>query len=415
LKGFCELLGVGAVGTVQEDFDQHVMHTYGRFALVFVSGEGCYLQDEQGRRYLDFVAGIATCALGHAHPVLSAAIAEQARTLMHVSNLYYTPQQGALARWLAEHSVADQVFFCNSGAEANEAAIKLARKYGRTVLGIAEPQIITAHRSFHGRTLATVTATGQPKYHKHFYPLVQGFSYVPYNDFAALQAAVSDTTTAILLEPMQGEGGVMPGEAEYFQQVRSLCDENNILLMLDEVQTGMGRTGKLWGYEHLGIEPDLFTIAKALGGGMPIGALCARERFAIFEPGEHASTFGGNPLACAAGLAVCHTLEQENLVANAEVRGLQLAAGLEQLAHRFGHLVKQVRGRGLMQGLVCNEPIAGEIVKQAITKGLLLVTAGADVVRFVPPLIVTSFEIDEALAILEAVLVEMPAPVLGLR
>jgi acetylornithine/N-succinyldiaminopimelate aminotransferase len=403
------------VGTVLEDFDQYVMHTYGRYAQVFVSGEGCYLQDDQGRRYLDFVAGIATCALGHAHPVLAAAIAEQARTLMHVSNLYYTPQQGALARWLAEHSVADKVFFCNSGAEANEAAIKLARKYGRTVLGIAEPQIITAHRSFHGRTLATVTATGQPKYHKHFYPLVQGFSYVPYNDFAALQAAVSDTTAAILLEPMQGEGGVMPGEAEYFQQVRTLCDENNILLIFDEVQTGMGRTGKLWGYEHLGIEPDLFTIAKALGGGMPIGALCAREKFAIFEPGEHASTFGGNPLACAAGLAVCRTLEEENLVANAEARGVQLAAGLERLGHRFGSLVQQVRGRGLMQGLVCNEPIAGEIVKQAITKGLLLVTAGSDVVRFVPPLIVTSFEIDEALAILEAVLAEMAVPVLGLR
>jgi acetylornithine/N-succinyldiaminopimelate aminotransferase len=403
------------VGIVQEDFDHHVMHTYGRFAQVFVSGEGCYLQDDQGRRYLDFVAGIATCALGHAHPVLSAAIAEQARTLIHVSNLYYTPQQGALARWLADHSVADQVFFCNSGAEANEAAIKLARKYGRTVLGVAEPQIITAHRSFHGRTLATVTATGQPKYHKHFYPLVQGFSYVPYNDFAALQAAVSDTTAAILLEPMQGEGGVMPGDAEYFQQVRTLCDENNILLILDEVQTGMGRTGKLWGYEHLAIEPDLFTIAKALGGGMPIGALCAREKFAIFEPGEHASTFGGNPLACAAGLAVCRTLEEENLVANAEARGTQLAAGLERLAHRFGHLVQQVRGRGLMQGLVCHEPIAGEIVKQAITKGLLLVTAGPDVVRFVPPLIVTSFEIDEALAILEVVLAEMPIPVLGLR
>jgi acetylornithine/N-succinyldiaminopimelate aminotransferase len=403
------------VGKVQEDFDQYVMHTYGRFALVFVSGEVCYLQDEQGRRYLDFVAGIATCALGHAHPVLSAAIAEQARTLMHVSNLYYTPQQGALARWLAEHSAADQVFFCNSGAEANEAAIKLARKYGRTVLGIAEPQIITAQRSFHGRTLATVSATGQPKYHKHFYPLVQGFSYVPYNDFAALQAAVSDTTAAILLEPMQGEGGVMPGEADYFQQVRTLCDENNILMILDEVQTGMGRTGKLWGYEHLGIEPDLFTIAKALGGGMPIGALCARDKFSIFEPGEHASTFGGNPLACAAGLAVCQTLEQEQLVANAAARGVQLSAGLERLAHRFGNLVQQVRGRGLMQGLVCHEPIAGEIVKHAITKGLLLVTAGPDVVRFVPPLIVTSVEIDEALAILEAVLAEMAVPVLGLR
>lgn len=401
------------MGTVREDFDQHVMQTYGRFPLVFVSGEGCYLQDEKGHRYLDFVAGIATCALGHSHPVLSAAIAEQARTLMHISNLYYTPQQGALARWLCDHSVADRVFFCNSGAEANEAAIKLARKYGRTVLGIAEPQMITAHRSFHGRTLATVSATGQPKYHKHFYPLVQGFSYVPYNDFAALQGLVSDTTAAILLEPIQGEGGVMPGERAYFQQVRELCDENGILLILDEVQTGMGRTGKLWGYEHLGIEPDLFTIAKALGGGMPIGALCAREKFAIFEPGEHASTFGGNPLACAAGLAVCRTLEQENLVANAEARGVQLATGLERLATRFSHLVQQVRGRGLMQGMVCHTPIATEVVKQAIAKGLLLVTAGPDVVRFVPPLIVTGVEIDEALAILEAVLTEIAVPVLA--
>lgn len=399
------------MSTIREEFDTHVMQTYGRFPIVFVRGEGCYLLDETGRRYLDFVAGIATCALGHAHPVLTEAIAEQARNLLHVSNLYYTPQQGELARWLTRHSVADRVFFCNSGAEANEAAIKLARKYGRTVLGIAEPQIITAHQSFHGRTMATVTATGQPKYQKHFKPLVPGFDYVPYNDFEALQAKITDGTSALLLEPIQGEGGVTPGEIEYFQKVRQLCDEQHILLILDEVQTGMGRTGKLWAYEHLGIQPDAFTIAKALGGGVPIGAFLVREQYALFEPGDHASTFGGNPFACAAALAVCHTLENEQLIANAAERGAQLATGLERLATRHPQLIRTVRGRGLMQGLVLHEPRSLEIVKLAMEQNLLLVGAGADVVRLVPPLIVSAMEIDEALAIIEGVLAKMPVAV----
>lgn len=399
------------MSTIREEFDTHVMQTYGRFPIVFVRGEGCYLLDETGRRYLDFVAGIATCALGHAHPVLTEAIAEQARNLLHVSNLYYTPQQGELARWLTRHSVADRVFFCNSGAEANEAAIKLARKYGRTVLGIAEPQIITAHQSFHGRTMATVTATGQPKYQKHFKPLVPGFDYVPYNDFEALQAKITDGTSALLLEPIQGEGGVTPGEIEYFQKVRQLCDEQHILLILDEVQTGMGRTGKLWAYEHLGIQPDAFTIAKALGGGVPIGAFLVREQYALFEPGDHASTFGGNPFACAAALAVCHTLENEQLIANAAERGAQLAAGLERLAVRHPQLIRTVRGRGLMQGLVLHESRSLEIVKLAMEQNLLLVGAGADVVRLVPPLIVSAMEIDEALAIIEGVLAKMPVAV----
>ena len=399
------------MSTIQESFDAHVMPTYGRFPLVFVRGEGCRLVDETGRRYLDFVAGIATCGLGHAHPALAEAIARQARTLLHVSNLYYTPQQAELAAWLTAHSVADMVFFCNSGAEANEAAIKLVRKYGRTVLGIAEPQILSAHRSFHGRTLAAITATGQPKYQKHFKPLVPGFDYVPYNDFDALRQQISDRTSAILLEPIQGEGGVLPGEVEYFQKVRRLCDEQRILLVLDEVQTGMGRTGRLWGYEHLGIEPDLFTIAKALGGGVPIGALLAKKQFALFEPGDHASTFGGNPLACAAALAVCHTIEAENLVVNAADRGAQLAAGLDRLASRHPHLVRETRGRGLMQGIVLAEPRAGEVVSGAIAEGLLVVSAGPEVVRLVPPLVVSASEVDEALAALDRVLAAMPAPV----
>ncbi|WP_051382873.1 aspartate aminotransferase family protein [Gloeobacter kilaueensis] len=387
------------------------MHTYARFPVVFERGEGCYLEDSEGRRYLDFVAGIATCALGHAHPVLGAAIAEQARTLIHVSNLYYTRQQGELARWLTDNSVADQVFFCNSGAEANEGAIKLARKYGRTVLGIAEPQIISTHLSFHGRTLATVTATGQPKYQKHFHPLVPGFVHVPYNDFDALRAQVTDATCAVLIEPIQGEGGVMPGDVDFFRKLRRFCSEQRILLILDEVQTGMGRTGKLWGYEHLGIEPDIFTLAKALGGGVPIGALCAKAEFSLFEPGDHASTFGGNPLACAAGLAVCQTLEAEALVENARVRGEQLAAGLKRIAERFGSLVRLSRGRGLMQGLVLVAPRAAEVVRLAMDEGLLLVSAGPEVVRLVPPLIVSAIEIDEALAILEGVLARLPVTV----
>ncbi|UFP93388.1 acetylornithine transaminase [Gloeobacter morelensis] len=397
--------------TVQQAFEQHVMHTYARFSVVFERGEGCYLEDSEGRRYLDFVAGIATCVLGHAHPVLSAAIAEQARALIHVSNLYYTPQQARLAEWLTAHSAADQVFFCNSGAEANEGAIKLARKYGRTVLGIAEPQIISAHQSFHGRTMATVTATGQPKYQKHFHPLVPGFVHVPYNDFEALRAQVTDATAAVLIEPIQGEGGVVPGDVEFFQKLRRFCSERRILLMLDEVQTGMGRTGRLFGYEHLGIEPDVFTLAKALGGGVPIGALCAKDVFAIFEPGDHASTFGGNPLACAAALAVCQTLEAEHLVNNARERGAQLAAGLGRLVERFKPLVRTARGRGLMQGLVLSEPRAAEIVRLAMEQGLLLVSAGPEVIRFVPPLIVSAIEVDEALAILEGVFARLPVTV----
>lgn len=387
-------------------FDDWVMHTYGRFPLELVRGQGCRVWDAEGRDYLDFVAGIATCTLGHAHPALVAAVTQQIQTLHHVSNLYYIREQGALAQWLVEHSCADRAFFCNSGAEANEGAIKLARKYAHTIRGIANPVILTANASFHGRTLATITATGQPKYQKNFDPLVPGFHYVPYNDIEALEAAIAELdkdeqqVAAILLEPLQGEGGVRPGAIHYFRRLRELCDQTGILLILDEVQVGMGRSGNLWGYETLGIEPDIFTLAKGLAGGVPIGALLCQEFCNVFEPGDHASTFGGNPLACAAALSVCQTLEQPGFLENVRQRGEQLRTGLQALAQQYPDQIAEIRGWGLINGLELT-PDAGltsaAVVKAAMAEGLLLVPAGPQVVRFVPPLIVSKAEIDQAL------------------
>lgn len=390
-------------------FDQFVMSTYGRFPLVLEKGEGCRVWDNEGRVYLDFVAGIATCTLGHAHPVMVEAVTKQIQTLHHVSNLYYNSPQGLLAKWLVEHSCADRAFFCNSGAEANEGAIKLARKYAHTVLGIEEPVILTANASFHGRTLATITATGQPKYQKYFDPLVPGFHYVDYNDISAIKNAIADLDTgdrrvaAILLEALQGEGGVRPGEKEYFQQIRQICDETGILLIMDEVQVGMGRSGKLWGYENLGIEPDIFSSAKGLGGGIPIGAMLCKSKCDIFQPGEHASTFGGNPFACAVALAVCQTLEQQNILENVQQRGEQLRARLTEIAAKYPDKITEVRGWGLINGMELNaesQLTSADIVKAAMAEGLLLVPAGPKVVRFVPPLIVTAPEIDSAVQII---------------
>ncbi len=395
------------------EFDTHVMSTYGRFPLALERGAGCRVWDTAGREYLDFVAGIATCTLGHAHPVLIKAVTEQIQKLHHVSNLYYIPPQGELAQWLVEHSCADRAFFCNSGAEANEGAIKLARKYAHTVLNIANPVILTAHASFHGRTLATITATGQPKYQKNFSPLVPGFHYVPYNDLPALEAAIAALdqderqVAAILLEALQGEGGVRPGDRPYFQRIREICDEKGILLILDEVQVGMGRSGQFWGYENLGIEPDIFTSAKGLGGGIPIGAMLCKSFCDVFEPGDHASTFGGNPFACAVALAVCQAVERENLLANAQERGEQLREGLGAIASKYPHLIAEVRGWGLINGMELQadiEPTSIQVVKAAMSEGLLLVPAGPKVVRFVPPLVVTAAEIDQALQIIDRAL-----------
>ncbi len=394
-------------------FDQYVMGTYGRFPLTLVRGERCRVWDDRGREYLDFVAGIATCTLGHANPLMVQAATRQMQTLHHVSNLYYIPNQGELAKWLVDHSCADKVFFCNSGAEANEGAIKLARKQAHTQRGITNPVIIMAHASFHGRTLATITATGQPKYQKNFAPLVPGFQYVSYNDIAGLEAMIEELdrdgpqVAAIMLEALQGEGGVNPGDRAYFQRIREICDETGILLILDEVQVGMGRTGKLWGYENLGIEPDIFTSAKGLGGGVPIGALLAKASADVFAPGDHASTFGGNPFVCGIALAVCQAIEDQNLVENVQQRGEQLRQGLTQLAQNYPAIVAQSRGWGLIQGLLLHEDAkinSIDLVKDCLLAGLLLVPAGPQVVRFVPPLIVSSSEIDQALALLDRVL-----------
>ncbi|MBD1822611.1 aspartate aminotransferase family protein [Cyanobacteria bacterium FACHB-DQ100] len=398
------------------EFDDYVMTTYARFPLTLVRGSGCRVWDDQGREYLDFVAGIATCTLGHAHPALIEAVTEQAKTLIHVSNLYYNAPQGELAKWLVEHSCADRAFFCNSGAEANEAAIKLARKYAHTVRNISNPVIITANASFHGRTLATITATGQPKYQQNFNPLVPGFHYVPYNNLEALRSAIAELdqsepqVAAIMLEGLQGEGGVRPGDRAYFQAIRQICDETGILLILDEVQVGMGRSGKLWGYENLGIEPDIFTSAKGLGGGIPIGAMLCKSRCNVFAPGDHASTFGGNPFACAVALAVCHTIEREDLLAHVQARGEQLRSGLAQLAQKYPSRIAEVRGWGLINGLELTADsafTAADVVKIAIQEGVLLVPAGLKVLRFVPPLIVTPEEIDRALAAVDRALTEL--------
>ncbi|MBD2260612.1 aspartate aminotransferase family protein [Pseudanabaena sp. FACHB-2040] len=401
-----------------QQFDAHVMTTYGRFPIALERGRGCRVWDTEGREYLDFVAGIATCTLGHAHPAMVEAVTQQMQTLHHVSNLYYVPEQGELARWLVQHSCADRAFFCNSGAEANEGAIKLARKYAHTQRGIQTPVIITAQASFHGRTLATITATGQPKYQKNFDPLMPGFFYVPYNDIAALRDAIATLdadqpqVAAIMMEALQGEGGVRPGDVDYFKQVRQICDEKGILLILDEVQVGMGRSGQIWGYENLGIEPDIFTSAKGLGGGIPIGAMLCKSHCDVFQPGDHASTFGGNPFACKVALTVCQTLEKDDLLKNVRLRGEQLRLGLQEIAKCYPTAIEQVRGWGLINGLVLSEtaPMTSvDVVKAAMQEGLLLVPAGPQVVRFVPPLIVSADEVQIALAKFEKALASVAA------
>ncbi len=394
-----------------EEFDSYVMNTYGRFPLAFVRGKGCRLWDSQGREYLDFVAGIATCTLGHAHPALIETVTQQIQKLHHVSNLYYIPEQGELAKWIVEHSCADKVFFCNSGAEANEAAIKLVRKYAHTVMDFLEqPIILTATDSFHGRTLATITATGQPKYQQDFHPLVSGFAYVPYNDIEAIEDAIADLdegnsrVAAIMLEPLQGEGGVRPGELEYFQQLRKICDENNILLVFDEVQVGVGRTGKLWGYQNLGVEPDIFTSAKGLAGGIPIGAMMCKDFCNVFTPGTHASTFGGNPFACAAALAVLREIERGDLLQNVQARGQQLRSSLQALTQKYPDFFAEVRGWGLIDGIQLRPEsslTSAAVVKAALDQGLLIAPAGPKVLRFVPPLIVSAAEVEQAVELLD--------------
>lgn len=382
-----------------------VMHTYNRFPLVLDHGKGMYVWDVEGKKYLDFVAGIAVNSLGYANEKLGKVIAQQAMEMIHCSNLYYTKPQVALAKALTEHSDFDKVFFCNSGAESIEGALKLCRKYA-VMKGKKGTDIITMEQSFHGRTYGAVTATGQSKYQKGLTPLLPGVRHVPYNDFEALENAVDDKVCAILMEPMQGEGGIIPAKKEYLQKVRALCDEKDILLVFDEIQTGVGRSGELFAYQTYGVAPDMATFAKGLAGGVPIGALMAKDFVAkAFSPGDHASTFGGNSLACSAGMVVMDELFQGGLLEHVKQQGAYLTEKLKELQSK-NSCITDVRGMGLMQGISLNIP-PSEVVAKCMEKGLLLVGAGKNVIRFVPALIVEKEHIDEMIAILGEVLQEM--------
>jgi predicted acetylornithine/succinylornithine family transaminase len=379
---------------------------YNPAPIVFDRGEGVWLYDRAGRRYLDFAAGIAVCALGHNHPAMTRALSEQARSLLHVSGLFLNAPIVELAETLARLSFADRVYFGNSGAEANEAAFKIARRYMRLVKGEERFTFICAQKSFHGRTWAAISATGQPKYHKGFEPLVPGFVHVPYNDLDAMAAAIDDTTCAILVEPVQGEGGVVPAAPGYLAGLRALCDQHGILLMFDEVQTGIGRTGEWFAYEHDGVAPDIMSLAKGLGGGVPIGAMvCTEAVSAGFAPGAHASTFGGNPLACQTAHVVLQTIEAEGLVGHAAKMGERLHAALDALVGRYDGVIK-ARGRGLLRGLVVDPDVIdrSKVVAHARENGLLMTNAGADTLRLSPPLIVGEAHIDDAVSRLDAAL-----------
>jgi len=379
--------------------DQYLMGTYARQPISIVRGRGTKVYDLEGREYVDFVGGIAVNLLGHGHPDLVLAVQKQAAQLIHTSNLYYTEPQVRLAQMLVDHSFADQVFFCNSGAEANEAAIKLVRRYSHDKYGAGRFEIITMKQSFHGRTMATLTATGQEKVQKGYEPLVPGFSYVTFNHLAELQHALTDKTAAIMLEPIQGEGGVHVVSREYLKAVRELCTQRDILLIFDEVQTGMGRTGTLFAYEQLNVQPDIMTLAKGLGGGVPIGACLATAPVAkAFGPGSHASTFGGNPLACAAALAVFRVLLDGRVLDQARRMGEYLSKGLSECKDRH-HLVRDVRGLGLLQGMEV-EMDAKTVVADCLKRGFLVNAVGEHVLRFIPPLIITQPEVDRLLEVL---------------
>ena len=379
---------------------EHYLPVFARYPVVLSHGEGPYVYDIEGKKYLDFLAGIAVNILGHNHPVLTEAIAAQAKKLIHVSNLYYTQPQAELAARLAQASGLSRVFMANSGAEANEGAIKLARKYGKTVSS-DKFEIITMENSFHGRTLATLTATAQPKYQQGYEPLPGGFRYVPFNDISALEAAISEKTCAVMLEPIQGEGGVNIPDDGYLSKVRALCDKFDALLILDEIQSGMGRTGKLFAYQHTGVLPDIVTLAKGLGGGVPIGAFLVGQKVAnTFAPGDHGSTFGGNPLASAAANAVLNVLEGEQIAAKAAATGAYFMEQLRKLADKYPALIREVRGQGLIIGVQLTKP-GKEFVNYCMAEGALINCTNGDVLRFVPPLIIENKHVDEMIAILE--------------
>lgn len=388
----------------QKDRDYY-MPVFARYPVVLERGEGVYVYDSEGRRYLDFLAGIAVNALGHAHPRLVKAIAEQAGKLIHCSNLYYTEVQAQLIERLAKLCRLDKVFLCNSGAEANEGAFKLARKYTHR-MDPEKSTILSAQHSFHGRSLATLTATAQPKYQMGFGPLPAGFDYVEYNDIPALEQKINAKTCAVLLEPVQGEGGVRIPDADYLKRVRALCDRFDALLILDEIQTGVGRTGTFLACEQAGVAPDIVTLAKGLAGGVPIGAFLASNKVAeAFTPGAHGSTFGGNPLASAAAVAVLNVLEDDGILDNVKTCGAHFLRRLTGLQQKYHNRIKEVRGKGLLIGLELHEP-GRDIVETALTRGALINCTANTVLRFAPPLIVTNEQIDEVVDIVDRALAE---------
>ncbi|HBW36032.1 MAG TPA: acetylornithine transaminase [Desulfosporosinus sp.] len=380
-----------------------VMNTYGRLPMTIVKGDGAWVWDSEGKQYLDFVTGLAVNSLGHSHPAIVRAIQEQAKELLHTSNIYWIPNQVDLAERLVQNSFADKVFFCNSGAEANEAAFKLARKYAKKHYGAHKHEVVTLENSFHGRTLATLTLTGQIKYQEGYDPLPVGFAYAAINDIDDLRSKVNQNTAAVFIEPIQGEGGVIPCSMEFLQEARALCDEFGALLIFDEVQCGVGRTGKLFAYEWSDVTPDIMTLAKALGGGVPIGAMLATDKVAsAFQPGDHASTFGGNPLATAAGCAVLDVMLEDGFMAGVQERSEEFKKGLEQLAQKF-QTGGPVRGQGFILGWPVSK-LGPEIVEACLQNGLLINCVGGKILRFLPPLNVEKPEMDKALGILDDVL-----------
>lgn len=386
--------------------NNYYMNTFTRYPIVFDYGENSTLYDIEGNPYTDFLAGIAVNTLGYAHPRFTKALTEQCHKLLHCSNLFYTKPQAKLAKLLIEESAADRVFFANSGAEANEGAIKLARMFFYKQ-GVHKYEIITTSNSFHGRTLATLTATGQEKYHAPLSPLPPGFINVPFNDIEAVEAAINENTCAVMIEPIQGEGGIVEANMVYMKGLYELCKAHNILLIFDEIQTGMGRTGKLFAYEHYGIEPDIFTLAKGLGGGIPIGAVLAKEDVATaFEPGDHGSTFGGNAFACSAGACIMEILLEDDskLIRECATKGDYFKEKLLYLQDSYPHIIKGVRGKGLMLGAHLYDSIdGGDIVKSALDMGFIINCAGNNTLRFVPPLIISTDEIDKLISALDVI------------
>jgi acetylornithine/N-succinyldiaminopimelate aminotransferase len=378
------------------------MRTINRLPITLVRGKGARVWDTEGKEYLDFVGGWAVNSLGHCHPVVVKALIEQANNLIQVSNQFYTIPQVQLAKLLIDNSCLDRIFFCNSGAEAVEGAMKLARRYGKLHLDGAY-EIITTHGSFHGRTLATVAATGQDKFQQPYIPLPDGFINVDYDSIKAIKAATTNRTCAVMVEPIQGEGGVNVPHDEYLKEIRAWCDEKGILLILDEIQTGIGRIGSLFGYEQYGVEPDIMTLAKGLGGGVPIGVFLAKERASVFAPGEHGSTFGGNPLVCAAGTATLKFIIDNNIPDKVKKLGQYFIAGLEKLKAKF-NFITDIRGRGLLLAFNFTDNIAQDVVMECLKESLLVNAVKPNALRFMPPLIITEKDVDEALLILEKVL-----------